>query len=106
MLYSLLTMRTRFIPVTNTWGKGPNDSYTFDQEHRAYGETQYFTSLEKAKAFAEFYCPGLVWDQLDEYHTAEQGEISFQIQVLKTVLDPVEHPPLPEVLRAVESLGD
>ncbi len=91
MIFAALVFLERQV-VRNT------SAYTYKETETAYMDKQYFSTLEKAKAFAQQYCPlPLEWRDLGNgYTVAEYGEFNCNIEIEKySHFDTTSTPALP-----------
>ena len=74
-IHKVLTVLTRNVLATTPGG------YTYNDQHTAYSDYQYFSSLQRAKDFCQrYFRQRLVWEGIgDDCCVATVDEISFNI---------------------------
>lgn len=91
-IYKVLISCSRMVPVNS-------GSYAYMEEQRAYAEYQYFSSLEKAQAFAQRYSEvPLVWDHIGDDWCWGAKTAAFEATIYKeegAYFDTTLLPPLP-----------
>jgi hypothetical protein len=89
MLFKFYFKRIRIVKRIAAAG-GPYQ-YEYDEEQTAFSKAQYFTTLEKARTYADKHVEKpLVWEELGPHHIAASNDLEFIICLEDSDLDPEE----------------